>query len=362
MNEKLKKVFTNKEFWTALIGCIGLFLSIVLSYFSGLKDGILMDNSIRTELIEKTLDNSKINKKRSIDYEQLEYLPIPNNPSLTDTYFLDLTYFANSIAYENESMIDIYNFYNDNGASSINLFSYNSQSFRGGTNTATYFLRLSKSSVNYILSIICNYSFYDGGSLTGSEIFKYTYNSTTGGKTFAFKSNNIVLFNTFNSSLPSLQLFDFGVGCFELGNIPNGGATQEELDEAYQNGYDKGKSDGKTEGYNEGYQAGLENAFTEEDIYNSYLNGFDKGKSEGRIEGYNEGLQVGKEIGYQNRIDSVEDTEQKINSVWTILENAITSVLNVLSFEILPGIPLYICIGVPILLAVLLWFIKMGQS
>ena len=347
MKEKLKKVFTNKDFWTALIGCLGLLLSIALSYFTGFKDGILLDNTIRTELIEKAVDDAKnnkidIEKKESIDYSQLEFIAIPSNTTDTTTYFFDLTYFANSIAYEYDSIIDLYTFYNSNGGSTINLFSSVSQSFRGGTNTASYNLRVTLSSVNYTLSILCNYSYYDGGALTGSEIFKYTYNSTTGAKTFLFKNNNIILFNSFNSNLPSLQLFDYGVGCFEIGKIPSSGATAEELEQAYQSGINVGYQSGVIEGINE-YKSSQEY------------------KDELQVE-YDKGKEDGYDIGYQARQDSVEDTEQKVNTIWTILEKAITSVLNVLSFEILPGMPLYICIGVPILLAVLLWFIKMGQS
>ena len=139
-----------------------------------------------------------------------------------------------------------------------------------------------------------------------------------------------------------MQLFDYGVGCFEIGKIPSSGATAEELEQAYQSGINVGYQSGVIEGINE-YKSSQEY------------------KDELQVE-YDKGKEDGYDIGYKARQDSVEDTEQKVNTIWTILEKAITSVLNVLSFEILPGMPLYICIGVPILLAVLLWFIKMGQS
>ena len=77
MKERLKKVFTSKEFWTALIGCLGFLLSIFLSYFSGYKDGILLDNSIRTELIEKAVDDAKNNKNEHIRKNALNVNDIP---------------------------------------------------------------------------------------------------------------------------------------------------------------------------------------------------------------------------------------------------------------------------------------------
>lgn len=68
------------------------------------------------------------------------------------------------------------------------------------------------------------------------------------------------------------------------------------------------------------------------------------------------------DIGWETRMESVEDTEQRMNSIWSIIERSVEAVLNVLSLDILPGIPLYICIAVPVLFALLIWFIKMGAS
>lgn len=66
--------------------------------------------------------------------------------------------------------------------------------------------------------------------------------------------------------------------------------------------------------------------------------------------------------GYNDRYNSVDDTEQRMDSIWNILERGIQAVLNVLSIDLLPGIPLYVCIAVPVLFALLMWFIKMGAS
>lgn len=68
------------------------------------------------------------------------------------------------------------------------------------------------------------------------------------------------------------------------------------------------------------------------------------------------------ELGYYVRMNSTEDTEERLDNVWNIFERAIESVLNVLKIELLPNIPLYVVIVVPVLFALLVWFIKLSQS
>lgn len=75
----------------------------------------------------------------------------------------------------------------------------------------------------------------------------------------------------------------------------NAGKT-DGLDEGYQNGYNTGKNDGLNEGgYNEGYSAGHTAGYDE-----GYAAGFAAGKTEGNSEGYESGKTDGLEEGYQS--------------------------------------------------------------
>lgn len=88
--------------------------------------------------------------------------------------------------------------------------------------------------------------------------------------------------------------------------------------------------------------------------YEGYYEGYQQGVVDGIESGYNQGYQQGIDD-YQNR---VEETENTIDRIWAIIQNSVNVVLNVFSFPILPGIPLYMLISLPILIAILLFIIK----
>lgn len=377
MKEKLKKVFTNKEFWTALIGCLGLLLSIALSYFSGFKDGILIDNSIRTELIEKVVDDAKNNKidvqkKSLIDNGNNtyictynDYVSLGTGLSNDDVSLFDVGYIVQcsyNIYYDNYNYTDtflvnyceyslilyqtIYNvntfttnhfFIDANGElttfrsqafaptiretfnTEYNAFAYSPLLMFANTGDLTDTYQISAGYVNgqfrYVNEELLYSDFYYSMAVSWlNTLFNYG--------TYSFATNDIIRYimglgvttNPVNYPIVTIQHFQ---NLFDVFDLYHGGASDEELEQAYDNGYNSGYDIGRTEGF---------------------------------------------DIGYQAREDSVEDTTQRLDSIWTILEKGITSVLNVLNFEILPGIPLFICIAVPLLLAIIGIFIKMGQS
>lgn len=306
MKEKLKKLFTNKDFWTALLGCIGLLLSIVLSYFTGLKDGILLDNSIRTELIEKTLEETKNNK---IDVSRKTLV---NNESLTNVINLEKQVLAYIYTSSSSRLIvqDL----------ELNL------GYELGNYSTTFNLYFN---FKYYISDISGSSSSSPNRPTLNNIGVYSFVFESDLQLASISVLEIVPIINFNATLETIS-FDYQVNIFN------------EFFVEYNYEF-RGVSYDISSFIN---TPNTKLVYTENVVSISSLNDY--------IDNY--------WLGYEDRQNSTQDTENKINKIWEILEKAITSVLNVLSFEILPGMPLYICIGIPILLAVLLWFIKMGQS
>lgn len=66
--------------------------------------------------------------------------------------------------------------------------------------------------------------------------------------------------------------------------------------------------------------------------------------------------------GRDSYLNSSEGQQQVTSSIWSFFQNATETVLSVLNFNILPGVPLYLCVAIPILFALLAWFIKLAGS
>lgn len=66
--------------------------------------------------------------------------------------------------------------------------------------------------------------------------------------------------------------------------------------------------------------------------------------------------------GKESYLFSSQGQQQVTNSIWSFFQNAIETCLYFLNFNILPGIPLYLCVAIPILFALLLWFIRLTGS
>lgn len=94
----------------------------------------------------------------------------------------------------------------------------------------------------------------------------------------------------------------------------------------------------------------------------SYETGYFYGLEEGYTEGYYVGKDVGLEEGKEFQKDLYEQNDTALSKIWDILENGIETALNVLSIEILPGIPLTICIIVPLIFGIIFFIWKGGAQ
>lgn len=109
--------------------------------------------------------------------------------------------------------------------------------------------------------------------------------------------------------------------------------------EAYQDGYDVGRDIGYDEGYNNGYS-------------NGYSNGYDEGNEDGYDVGYDEGYDVGYDVGN-------EDGYQRKYLPLDIIKKAIDIVVNIFSLQILPGVPLAVAFGVPLVLSIVFFVLRL---
>ena len=90
--------------------------------------------------------------------------------------------------------------------------------------------------------------------------------------------------------------------------------------------------------------------FISQEVYDYwYEKGYSEGKSDGYSEGYIDGEIIGGGGGYTN---------VAFRYIWASITNATNAVLNVFDFEILPDIPLYAVIAVPIIISVLFYILK----
>lgn len=341
MKEKIKNFFKNEKLWATIVEILISILLVCVGYFSGFSAGLLVDDSIRTKIIEKAVDEPKINSKSKLIKKAIEPSEIPTYEasvnikqsgsfnigvvkSTSSARFVMLDYIVsigqtdgdtNNVSYTIDVDVSLSETFNNSSYDDSNVVrdSYTHIFFTSFTGTHDI-------SLEYLKHFQCNFipSVFKGTNLNGAE-------------KLYFHLDVQLDFTAVNNSMSyeEIRFEDYVIDGFNTSNLAF----------ITTNDY-----------YVMFYNVNSQLRF----YYNGYTEGYDNGEKKG--------IEEGKKLGYEERKDSVEDTEQRINSVWTILEKAITSVLNVLSFEILPGIPLYICVGVPVLLAVLLWFIKMGQS
>lgn len=90
---------------------------------------------------------------------------------------------------------------------------------------------------------------------------------------------------------------------------------------------------------------------------NSYDYGYSKGYNDGEEVGYNKGLIDGEIAGS----DGV-NTNNALRYIWSTIANAINSVLNIFDFEILPGLPMFAIISVPIIISILFFVLKVVKK
>lgn len=125
------------------------------------------------------------------------------------------------------------------------------------------------------------------------------------------------------------------------------------LHEAYNIGYNKGYDVGYVEGLtlNNAYSVGYQEGFRQGE-----LSGFELGRQQGIIEGaeeaYNMGFQDGYDVGEQAGIDSKY-------KVVDIIKRAFEIVVIILRIEILPGVPLAVAFGIPLILSIVFFVLRM---
>lgn len=86
----------------------------------------------------------------------------------------------------------------------------------------------------------------------------------------------------------------------------------------------------------------------------------------GYYNGYTDGIEIGYETGYNNGYtdgttdyqNSVENTNNIIDTIWDFLSNGVQTCLNIFSYPILPGIPLYMLIAIPFIVAIFIFITK----
>lgn len=73
--------------------------------------------------------------------------------------------------------------------------------------------------------------------------------------------------------------------------------------------------------------------------------------------GYNNGYLQGEKDTW-DEVPLIDKTNVAIKYIWSTITNATSSVLNIFDFDILPGIPLYAVIAVPIIIAIIFYVFK----
>lgn len=86
----------------------------------------------------------------------------------------------------------------------------------------------------------------------------------------------------------------------------------------------------------------------------NYYDGYQQGVSDGYNSGYNSGYAQGQ-IDYTS---NSEYSDGVITRMWDIFASAGAVVLNVFSMNVLPGIPLYMLIFFPVLIAIIIFIIR----
>ena len=381
MKEKLKKLFTSKAVWEYIVGFICLFFVLTFTYSKGFVDGLLIDNEIRQEFIDSTTDFNLSNNDIEIDKKDI----IENNPP---TSIIPNEFYLGTLA-----------------------LPWGSTSYTGGDNAAFYYVCFNYTigasydglEQNLVIDYVnVSYSFeVYVHTLGGSNLFRsYRYNEIT---SFDF---NYHIVSTDNSDyyLPLLMLqFDLSTG------VPNAYLgllnTQKQLIDETKTLYsDSAFFQGLLYFINTSYETSrvdLSNSFGQYDVdyafdfieplinldsNNNYISpyylqfsnntfnslivasfgnsggsgggGADDGYTQADLdEAYNNGISKGKEI----RDLEYQQTDTFFNKMWAFIETATEKTLAVFNINILPGIPLYFLVVIPISIGLIGWLFKLLQ-
>lgn len=343
MKEKLKNFFKDKKLWRSFVELLATILIVFISFFSGFAYGVTIDDEIRDEFItdcfpvsntEHSSLNIVIDKKSAfIPNEDLEYVAIPQT-DVNNIFIFDINYLFNTII-EYDSFTDIFNLI----GSSQQLFRY-SYSFNGVSYQNNVLLEKTSSSDYNMLSI--KIQILKNGSVNSTLNMAGLRYSTDSSSYLSTSFNNLGLSISLSSFIyyssnysNTLALFDFGIGIFEITNL--GGASASDLEQAYQQGFNIGYQSGEIEGVT---QFKLSQEF--KDILNNE---------------YQDGINKGKEI----RDEEYAQTDTVFTKIWTFLRDTISTTLSIFNIQIMPGIPLYFIVVIPIVIGLILWLFKLLQ-
>lgn len=341
MKDKIINFLKNKSFWRSVLECLCIIFIIIVSYFIGFSNGLLIDNDIRQDFINENLKTDKkqvnnFNKKTAINVNDVPTfdgeivitqrgsfnIGVIKSTSSTRFVMLDYTISigqpdgsTSKVYYTIDVDVDLSDTFNNSSYTDLNVVrnSYTSiffSSFYGTHDISLEYLKHFQ--CNFIPSVFKNTDANGNEKLFFHLDLQLDFTAVNNTKTYEdIRSDDYVVsgFNTLN--LAFITTNDYYV-------IFNDVNSQLVF------------------------------------YYNGYIDGYDNGEKIG--------FDNGKIQGYEDRKNSVDDQEQVTNNIWNILEKGIETTLNVLSMEILPGIPLFVCIAIPILIGILVWVIKMGAQ
>ena len=341
MKEKIKKIFLNKKLWCSILETICAVLIFTIGYFSGFVSGLAVDDSIRTELIDKSLNNSKYDNKRAISNQVYS---IPYSVNFMGFYNGNNNYF--STFYLNASYDVNYSF-NDYEIT-IHSVTYKFRFDEIVTNGMSYVETISTDVSNSLISNNLNITFNYTQRFKFSNTFLGIPNSSYELCTF-FYDTNLPSINTSH-----LITFNNGYNAFMNASLE----LQTYIADVYPNRYNEYSSleyfytpysdiipfnnDLAIKLFNEGFSLGEDLGASDEELQQAYQNGYQKGL----------------ETGVQAGIDGANNADSVFDRVFMIIRNAGASFLNLFDFYIFPNMPFYVVIAIPFILGSLFILFK----
>lgn len=211
--------------------------------------------------------------------------------------------------------------------SSITISNFNTVEFYGGIR---HYGAVQASSISFpIENVLC----YKVGESIVNNVSNGTYTTGAGRLSKSF-SDYLIQFTNYVNTIIEWNGEDYQSG-YEAGYS----AGQQN---GYGTGYNTGYAQGKSDGYNEGYEAGFADGeaeggggYTEDDVNDARQEGYDLGKAEGYDIGYLDGTDYGYEQGYNQAVRDATPNEVDVQGLVVSVAAAAREILDTsLGFEI----------------------------
>ncbi len=284
-----------------------------------------------------------------------------SNFSLTGDLFLEqITKYNSKLAYTNYTN-------NTYTTSPYNNMIYSSITINDNSDNRVgrYFMNIIPSTLlansSGFLSFYSEYNYYRNYTIPSNStfnivfefVFNFDSNISLSGSDFDFKYINI-------SDNDLLQQYNDFVGIDDIYNEGfNAGYAL-----GYQEGYDTGLTDAISisdyeSAFNWGVQVGYNQAVNEHGSYDAgYSDGVSDGLSQGLLEGYNSGYDIGYSAGKSDGFN--EGVSENISQSWII--GIFDLFGTVLAIELLPNITIGFLVGLPVILGVVFFVIKVARG